>query len=168
MRPAAAGPIADAIGPRVLAPRYVTASVAAPILRSSERAPGVRAHQTSWPCVVATILATPASRRSRAAISPSGAAAPNHTLSHAYRWARAAARDVMRGVGSIIGAGSRITGKGSAASWAGAPGSDDVETTTASCGKRVAMAWTKVSIPPWRGGKSLVTISVGLMEPSPL
>ncbi|GAA4895008.1 hypothetical protein GCM10023237_11670 [Streptomyces coeruleoprunus] len=121
----ARGPSADAMRERVYSPRYVTTSTFSPTRRSTCRAPGVRAHQISWPCVVATIRRIPP-RRSAGAIAASGAAAPNHTRSQPCSRAMRSARAVTRPVGSSVRARSRITGNGSVASYASAPGSDDV------------------------------------------
>ena len=62
----------------------------------------------SCPCVVATMRCTPA-LRSAGAISPRGAAAPNHTDSAPISSAIATARLVRSGVGSSMPVFSRIT-----------------------------------------------------------
>ncbi len=96
-------------------------------------------------------------------MSASGAAAPNHTA--VARWSRAArtTRAVAAGVGTSSPVGCRVTGNGWTASNPSAPG--DVEAYTASSpgaatASRTARLCTNDWMPPWRGGKSLVTISV--------
>ena len=80
------------------------------------------AHQTSCPCVVATVRRTPARVLSLWAIRPKGAAAPNHTDSQPISRAMPIERRVIAGVGSMIFDGSRTTGKGRVASNAASPG----------------------------------------------
>ncbi len=72
----------------------------------------------------------------------------------------AALRRAICGVGTISLDGSRMTGNGNVASNAASPGWRAVWTTTWSAGSRVAIASTNDSMPPVRGGKSLVTIRV--------
>ncbi|CAM5709774.1 hypothetical protein SVIOM342S_00513 [Streptomyces violaceorubidus] len=158
------GARAASIGPRVRSPSQVSASTWEPMRRNRARAPGVRAHQTSWPWVVATAVRIPAVRRSRPAISARGAAAPNHTRSQPYRRATAAACAVAPGVGSRVRTGWRTTGYGKDSPGPVAAVGAEVRTTTSSGGKRSASSRTKVSMPPCRGGKSLVTISVRARE----
>jgi hypothetical protein len=52
--------------------------------RNAVRASGSIDQPTSWPCVLAMTRSAPASRAS-GAISASGAAAPNHTVSMPWR-----------------------------------------------------------------------------------
>ena len=137
----------------------MSTSLRSPIARSNDRAPGTLDHQISWPCVVATVRRTPA-RRNVGAISPSGAAAPNQTRSQPRERAISALRRAIAGVGSMIRDRSRTTSNGSVASNAAAPGCRAVWTTTDPAGSRLAIASTNVSMPPVRGGKSLVTIRV--------
>lgn len=87
----------------------------APIRRSSCREPGSWAQAASCPWVIPSSRSAPA-RRSAGAISPSGAAAPNHTELQPSALRISAARRVTRGVGTIIFVRSRITGKGCSAS----------------------------------------------------
>jgi hypothetical protein len=89
--------------------------VDSPIRRSSCRAAGSWAQPASCPWVVATIRSAPA-RRSAGAISPSGAAAPNHTDVQPCSRSSPTARRVAPGVGSSIVVASRTTGKGCSAS----------------------------------------------------
>ena len=72
-----------------------------PIRRSAARAPGSAAQPTSWPWVSATARRMPARRRSPAASSPSGAAAPNQTRVAAVR-----AGQLARPAGRPPGVGS--------------------------------------------------------------
>lgn len=90
-------------------------SVDSPIRRSSCRAAGSCAHPASWPWVVATSRSAPAFL-SDGAISPSGAAAPNHTDVHPCSRSRPTARRVAPGVGSSIVVRSRTTVNGCSAS----------------------------------------------------
>ena len=73
--------------------------------------------------------------------------------------ARAVARD-----GSSMAVGRRTTGYGRAASYSSHPGDREASTTTESGGRRASNAATKVWMPPWRGGKSLVTTSVRVTD----
>ncbi|CAM5468988.1 hypothetical protein SANTM175S_08496 [Streptomyces antimycoticus] len=86
-----------------------------PIRRSSRRAAGSCAQAASWPCVVATSRRAPAAR-SAGAISPSGAAAPNHTEVQPCSRSSAVARRVTRGVGSSMVVRARTTWYGCSAS----------------------------------------------------
>ena len=61
-RAAAAGLRALLIGRRTTAESTLSVSTAFPIARSADRLPGRRAHHTSWPCALATIVRTPALR----------------------------------------------------------------------------------------------------------
>ena len=77
-------------------------------------------------------------------------------------------RRVIAGVGTMSRAGSRITGKPRPASNAASPGCRAVCTTTDSGGIRLTIASTNDSMPPTRGGKSLVTTRVRpVTEPPP-
>ncbi len=76
--------------------------------RSTERAAGSIDHPTSWPWVLATTLVAPA-RRAAGASRPSGAAAPNHTVSIACSAMSRLIRAATRGVGSIRVPGWRTT-----------------------------------------------------------
>ena len=137
-------------------------SVPAPIRRSSCREAGSWAQAASCPWVIPSSRSAPAFRRA-GAISPSGAAAPNHTEPQPSDARIPAARRVTRGVGSSIVVRSRTTWNGcSASKRATSAPSRQVEayTTICSAGMRTAMLCTNVWIPPGRGGKSLVTISV--------
>src|SRR5579863_1606239 len=127
--------------------------------RSRLRAIGRAAQPASWPWVSATARVTPA-RRSAGVIRPSGAAAPNRTVSQPCSRAMATARRETDGTGSISDVGWRITGKGCLASNSAAPSQAGAYTTTVPGGSRTASPWTNDWIPPLRGGKSLVTISV--------
>ena len=127
--------------------------------RSRPRAAGSIAQHASWPCVSATARVTPA-RRSAGVISPRGAAAPNRTASQPCSRAMAAARRDTDGTGSMSEVGWRITGNGCRASKEAAPSQAGAYTVTVSGGSRVASPCTNDWMPPCRGGKSLVTISV--------
>jgi hypothetical protein len=139
----------------------VTTSFTSPMRRTRGRVAGTVAHQTSWPCVVATVRPTPAAR-SVGAIRPSGAAAPNQTRSQPSARAIRAARRAIAGVGTMSGDGSRTTGNGRVASNAASPRCRAVCTTTEPSGSRRAIASTNDSMPPVRGGKSFVTTRVRL------
>ncbi len=89
--------------------------------RSSIRAPGSAAQPASCPWVSATIRRAPA-RRSTGASSPSGAAAPNSTVSQPRPDSSAAARRPTDGTGSISEVGCRTTVNGCRASNLAAPG----------------------------------------------
>ena len=91
-----------------------------PIRRSRDRAPGSAAQPASCPWVIATIRRAPA-RRSAGASSPSGAAAPNSTVSQPCSARIPAARRATDGTGSISEPGCRTTGKGCRASNSAAP-----------------------------------------------
>src|SRR5215831_17309074 len=106
---------------------------------------------------MATSRRAPA-RRSEGASRPSGAAAPNRTVSQPSRPSRRAARRATAGPGSIRDVGWRSTGNGWATSNPAAPSQAGAYTVTLPSGSRAARAWTKDWIPPARGGKSLVTI----------
>ena len=95
-------------------------STSSPIRRSSERAAGRAAQPASWPWVSATTRRAPA-RRSDGASSPSGAAAPNSTVSQSYSASTLAARRATVGTGSISEVRCRTTGKGCWASNRAAP-----------------------------------------------
>lgn len=84
--------------------------------RSADRAPGNAAQPTSCPCVSATARRIPARRRSPDASNPSGAAAPNQTVSQSYARASRAARRAISGVGSSTRVRSRTTSNGWSAS----------------------------------------------------
>src|SRR5215472_18393785 len=72
----------------------------------------------------------------------------------------AAARRDTAGTGSISEVGCLITGNGCNASNSAAPFQAGAYTVTVPAGSRVASACTNDWMPPRRGGKSLVTISV--------
>ena len=127
--------------------------------RSRLRAPGSAAQPASWPCVSATARRTPA-LRSAGVMRPSGAAAPNTTVSQSCSLAMAAARRDTAGTGSISEVGCLITGNGCRASNSAAPFQAGAYTVTVPAGSPVASACTNDWMPPRRGGKSLVTISV--------
>jgi hypothetical protein len=88
--------------------------------RSSWRAPGSAAQPISWPWVSDTARSMPARRRRPSASRPSGAPAPNQTLSQPCDRAISAARRATAGVGSRIPVSSRITSNGCSASKAAA------------------------------------------------
>ena len=88
--------------------------------RSRLRAPGSTAQPASCPWVMATSRRAPA-RRSEGASRPSGAAAPNSTVSQPSRSSSRAARRATDGTGSIRDVGWRSTGNGWAASKPAAP-----------------------------------------------
>src|SRR5215469_6612291 len=127
--------------------------------RSRPRAPGSAAQPASWPWVSATARLTPA-LRSAGVIRPSGAAAPNKTVSQPCSPAMAAARRDTAGTGSISEVGCLITGNGCNASNSAAPFQAGAYTVTVPAGSPVASACTNDWMPPRRGGKSLVTIRV--------
>src|SRR5580693_5464607 len=132
--------------------------------RSRPRATGRAAQPASWPWVSATARVTPA-WRSAGVIRPSGAAAPNRTVSQPCSRAMAAARRETDGTGNMSDVGWRITGNGCLASNSVAPSQAGAYTTTVSGGSRVASPCTKDWMPPCRGGKSLVTINVPRIAP---
>jgi hypothetical protein len=76
--------------------------------RNAVRASGSIDQPTSWPWVLATRRPTPASRAS-GAISASGAAAPNHTVSALWRSMSLRIRPATDGTGSINVPGWRTT-----------------------------------------------------------
>ncbi len=84
------------------------------------RAAGSEAQPASWPWVSATIRRAPA-RRSVGASSPSGAAAPNSTVSQSYSRRMDRARRATVGTGSISEVRCRMTGNSCRASKAAAP-----------------------------------------------
>src|SRR6185437_14062155 len=106
-----------------------------------------------------TARRTPA-LRSAGVIRPSGAAAPNTTVSQSCSLAMATARRDTAGTGSISEVGCLITGNGCRASNSAAPFQAGAYTVTVPAGSPVASACTNDWMPPRRGGKSLVTISV--------
>ena len=83
--------------------------------RNAERAPGSIDQPTSWPCVLASTRAAPASR-ARMASSASGAAAPNHTVSIPRSPISARMRRSTVGSGSMSVVGWRTTRNGAARS----------------------------------------------------
>ena len=87
---------------------YVTASVPDPMRRNAVRASGSIDQPTSWPCVLAITRRAPASRAS-GAISASGAAAPNHTVSASWRSTSRRIRLATDGSGNINVPGCRTT-----------------------------------------------------------
>src|SRR5215472_15325909 len=127
--------------------------------RSRPRAPGSAAQPASWPWVSATARLTPV-LRSAGVIRPSGAAAPNRTVSQPCSLAMAAARRDTAGTGSISEVGCLITGNGCRASNSAAPFQAGAYTVTVPAGSPTASACTNDWMPPRRGGKSLVTIRV--------
>ena len=147
MRWAAAGDSARASRTLKYSPRYVTTSVSSPMRRSMVRATGRAAQPASWPWVSATARLTPA-RRSAGVIRPSGAAAPNRTVSQSCSQAMAAARRETDGTGSMSDVGWRITGNGCLASNSAAPSQAGAYTTTVPGGSRVASPCTNDWIPP--------------------
>ncbi len=113
-----------------------------PIRRSRLRAPGSTAQPASWPWVMATTRRAPA-RRSEGASRPSGAAAPNSTVSHPADRRIRAARFATEGTGSMSEVGWRTTGKGARSSKRAAPSQAGAYTTTSPGGSRTASACTK-------------------------
>ena len=91
---------------------------------------------------------------------PSGAAAPNRTVSQPCSVAMATARREVAGTGSMSEVGCLMTGNGCRASNSAAPFQAGAYTVTVPAGSRVTSACTNDWMPPRRGGKSLVTISV--------
>ena len=91
---------------------------------------------------------------------PSGAAAPNRTVSQPCSRAMATARRETAGTGSMSEVGCLMTGNGCRASNSAAPFQAGAYTVTVPAGSRVTSACTNDWMPPRRGGKSLVTISV--------
>ncbi|CAB4711678.1 unannotated protein [freshwater metagenome] len=120
-------------------------------------------HQTSWPCVRATILTTPALRKVGAR-RPSGAAAPKHAVVAPNSRASFPTLRATRGLGRSIFPGSRTTltpnCESHCSSYPWAPSCADVYTTTLPLGSLSIRPIIKVSIPPARGPKSFVTNSV--------
>ena len=113
---------------------------------SAWRLPGSIDQPTACPGVRPRTRRAPL-RRSAGAISPSGAAAPNHTVSIPCERTISAARRVAPGVGSIIVVGRRCTSNGCAASnvrhastASGERAQVDASTTSSSGGRGVARA----------------------------
>ena len=150
---------ARAILLRVNSPRKVRWSTPSPIRRIAHENGHTRDHQTSCPCVNATIFSTPALRKpcdSKA----SGAAAPKKTVVIERSFTRARTLKPTRKVGSRIWLRSRITSTPYSlihrASKGRESSCEDVKTMTEFFGIRSMSPITKVSIPPARGPKSLV------------
>ena len=99
-----------------------------------------------------------AGRRRAGASNPSGAAAPNSTVSQSFSRRILIARRETDGSGSISEPGCRITWNGCRASNSAAPVQAGAYTVTAAGGMLAASACTNDWIPPLRGGKSFVTI----------
>ena len=128
--------------------------------RNAVRASGSIDQPTSWPCVLAITRRAPASRAS-GAISASGAAAPNHTVSTSWRSTSRRIRVGDRRLGQhqrarmphhLIAARPGRTHR-SPSTWARTP---------SACGRPASTRWLTKSrrydwMPPRRGGKSLVT-----------
>ena len=119
---------------------------------------GSRDHQVSWPWVRPRIWRAPA-RRSAGASRPRGAAAPKITRVAPTARSRPTARRATSGVGNNS-CPSRMTGNGRPRSDAFASGEPD-EYTTTSLSSSVQISLTNDSMPPIRGGTSLVMIKVG-------